>query len=560
MQRRTFAIGTACAASALVGSAGTARAAARRTGTARGALARTTAGLVQGERIGNVSVFRGVPYARPPVGDLRFAAPRPPRPWSGVREATRFAPTALQSTGGSGSEDCLYANVWTPDTAGRRPVFVFIHGGGWRTGAGSLPTYDGARLARHGGLVVITFNYRLGAFGWGLHEDLSDPLTGDCANWGLQDQAALLHWAQHNAAAFGGDPANITLCGSSAGGSSAWQLSLLPELRGVVRRTVPISAAHAWAPAIGLTPDDARQAYERMAHRHGTTVRGLREVPARALRDSWQQLFSGAPGDRALSSGREYQGPVLDGRWMRGNDSDLPTPSVPMMVIGTHTEGSFFTGPNPPTPPPTPAPTDAATLHDAVRGVLLKGTAEISAAQVDACIAAYREAAAADGLSDTPLSLWTEIWGDGLFRYQGIRLAERHARVGGTPVYVMDFAHPVRAPWFGTPHEATSKFLFGTYALPENVAQLGDGPREERVSRTFMDLIASFSHHGVPSSPAAPHWPEFTPGRASTLVLGGTDRPRIGPLPKSRQLRYWDHAGWVPSVRPVPRTSGPDRT
>ncbi|MGK5628753.1 carboxylesterase/lipase family protein [Streptomyces sp. URMC 123] len=556
--RRAFLAGAAATAVLAAAPAATARTRApvpapsrtpsRAPGTAPtgGTVVRTTAGSVRGERAGALTVFRGVPYARPPIGPLRFASPRPPVPWSGVRDATAFSPISVQHTGTGGSEDSLYANVWTPDTAGRRPVLVYIHGGGWQLGAGSLPTYDGARLAGRGDLVVITFNYRLGAFGWGLHEDFLDAETGSAANWGLQDQVALVRWVHANAEAFGGDSGNITVCGTSAGGSSTWQLALLPELRGAIRRIVPISAAHAWTPAIGLTPDDARTAYELVAKDLGRTVRGLREVPALALRDSWQKVFAGSPTTRPVASGREYRGPVLDGRWMRGFDWELPTPTVPMMVVNTRTEGSFWTGPTPPGPPPTPVPTDEASLRAAVRGVLLKGAVEVSDARVEACVNAYRAAAAAEGLPQDPRSIWTEVWGDGLFRYQIVRLSERHARRGTSAQYVMDFSHPVRAPWFGTPHEATSKFLFGTHALPENVEQFGDGPLERQVSDEFIDLVSSFARDGVPGSAAVPEWPVFSPDRPTTLTLGGERVARLVTTPKSRQLRHWDDGDWVP--------------
>ncbi|MER7461902.1 carboxylesterase family protein [Streptomyces sp. NPDC097981] len=526
-------------------------------GESEAVLAHTGAGVIAGERSGRLSVFRGIPYAAPPVGDLRFASPRPPAPWSGVRDATAFAPESLQPIIPGSAEDSLYANVWTPAAAGAaKPVLVYIHGGGWMVGAGSLPVYDGARLADRGDLVVVTFNYRLGALGFGLHEEFTDPDTGDFANWGLQDQAALLRWVHENAAAFGGDPGNITVAGTSAGGASSWQLALLPELRGIIRRIVPISACHVWEPATSLSPADARRAYESLAGRLGTSVRGLREVPAAALMDAWEELFGGLPGERGAGSGREFRGPVVDGRWMSAFDHELPTPEMPVLAVHTRTEGSFYTGPCPPQPTPTPPPADAAELREAVRGVLEKGMDKVPYELVDACIAAYREAAEADGLAPDPLSLWTEIWGDALFRHQIVRLSERHARHGRSPQYVMEFAQPVRAPHHGTPHEATSPFLFGTYGdpaavsatypVPEATPLFHDGPHERAVSETFMDLVAAFARDGVPTGAGAPAWPVFDPEHPSTLVLGGEPVAEIATTSKLRQLRFWDESGWVP--------------
>ncbi|WP_282790805.1 carboxylesterase family protein [Streptomyces sp. CC224B] len=547
--RRTLLATSLCAAGAgVVGAAGSAASAPLfgRAARARSATVRTTSGLVSGRPSGQLLAFRGVPYAQAPTGSLRFGSPRPPRPWSGARDATRFGPPSYQSAMPGSSEDSLYANIWTPGVKGSRPVLVYIHGGGWFVGAGSDPVYDGERLAHRGDLVVVTFNYRLGALGWGLHEDLVDPVTGSFANWGLQDQAALLRWVRANAEAFGGDPDNITLCGTSAGGSSAWQLALVPELQSVIRRIVPISAAHAWSPAMSLTPEDATEAYERIAHRLGTTVRGLRQVDAAALKDSWEALFTGSPDRRPLRSGREYRGPVVDGAWVPAHDHERPTPSMPVLSVHTRTEGSFFTGPG--SPAPSPIPTDETELRTAVRASLLKGMDEVPDALAERCIAEYRSAAITEGLPDDPLSLWTEVWGDSLFRRPVIRFAERHARTGTSPVYVMDFAHPVLPPHFGTPHEATSRFLFGTHRLPEQAPVYGDGPLERRVSDTFIDLVASFARGAVPMAAHVPDWPAFAPGRATVLILGGKQVARIASMPKQRQLRFWDEAGWGPHI------------
>ncbi|WP_269857893.1 carboxylesterase family protein [Streptomyces sp. RPT161] len=515
---------------------------------------RTTEGLVAGTRHPEFAVFRGVPYARPPLGALRFSSPLPPVAWDGVRDARRFVPPFLQPGVPESREDALYANVWTPDVRGSRPVLVYVHGGGWQIGGGELATYDGARPAVRGDLVVVTFNYRLGAFGFGLHEDLTDPRTGSFANWGLQDQVELLRWVRRNAAAFGGDPGNVTLSGTSAGGASAWQLALLPQVRPLIRRIVPLSPCHVWQPAVGLTAEDSRTVYAAIARRLGTDVRGLRHVPAGALLDAWQRVFSGSPATRLVASGREYRGPVPDGRWMRGFDHQLPAPDLPSLIVYTRTEGAFFTVPGLSALPAPPAPRDEPELRAAVRRVLEKRTPDVSDRLVDDCLTAYRQAAAAEGLPRDPLSLWTGIWGDGLFRYPIVRLAERDAGERQPAQYLMEFAHPTRPPAFGTPHEATSRFLFGTHGIEENAWAYGDGPSERRVCDMFIDLVASFARDGVPSAAGVSDWPVFHPGRPTTLVLGadGTaqaDGPRLARLattPYPRSLRFWDDVGWVP--------------
>lgn len=510
-------------------------------------LARTAYGDLEGRLEAGIAVFRGVPYAEPPVGALRWRSPRPPRPWTGLRRAASYSAAFVQSADAGSAEDALYANIWSPDVAGRAPVLVYVHGGGWQVGAGSVPTFDGARLAAVGGLVVLNFNYRLSGFGWGMHEALADPDTGHCANWGLQDQAALLDWVRGNIEAFGGDAENVTLCGTSAGGATAWLLASQARARGI-RRLITISAPHTAAPATALGAEDSRRVYEAIAEEFGCGgggggVAGLRDVPYRAFQDAWLRAFAGDPaaGGRLVGSGREYRGPVLDGDTVPAYAHQAPALEVPVMSIHNATEGSFFTDPlSPSFPPAPPAPADGAELVRAVRGVLGKLVPDPADGLAEQCVAAYRAAAEDEGLPGDPRTLWTEVWGDALFRCTIVRLAERHERAGATPGYVMQFAHPTRPPHFGTPHDATSKFLFGTHGHPVNAAQFGDGPAERQVSRLFMEYVASFARGSVPCAAGAPAWPPFTVCGPSTLILGGPGTARIESVPKRSQLRFWD--------------------
>ena len=271
-------------------------------------------------------------------------------------------------------------------------------------------------------------------------------------------------------------------------------------------------------------------------------------MPYRAFHDAWLRVFAGDPaaGGRLVPSGREYRGPVLDGDTVTGYAHQAPVLEVPVMSICNATEGAFFTDPlSPSFPPAPPAPADEAELVRAVRGVLGKLVPDPAAGLAEQCVAAYRAAAEDEGLPADPRTLWTEVWGDALFRHPMLRLAERHEREGATPGYVMQFAHPTRPPHFGTPHDATSKFLFGTHGHPLNAAQFGDGPAERQVSRLFMEYVASFARGGVPRAAGAPAWPPFTPSGPSTLILGGPETARIAAVPKRAALRFWDRAELV---------------
>ena len=209
-------------------------------------------GRLSGSSEGPLAVFRGIPYARPPIGPIRFGAPEPPEPWPGVRPAVAFGPAAAQSAidvtyvpGFSlwegidaTSEDCLTLNVWTPGLTGRRPVLVWLHGGAFLKGAGSQALYDGATLARRGDVVVVTANYRLGVFGFlGLDDERFAP------NAGVLDQVAALEWVAEHAAAFGGDPGNVTVMGESAGAVSVAALMTSPRAAGLFHRAVAQSGA-----------------------------------------------------------------------------------------------------------------------------------------------------------------------------------------------------------------------------------------------------------------------------------------------------------------------------
>jgi carboxylesterase type B len=206
-------------------------------------------GRVSGVREGDLRVFRGVPYAAPPVGEGRWRPPQPVRPWAGIKACGAFGPSCIQgeapdhpgSLAGSQSEDCRYLNVWTPakNAADRLPVMVWIHGGGFISGSGSLPARFGENLSGRQHVVVVSFNYRLGVFGFLAHPALSaESPHGVSGNYGLLDQIAALRWVRRNIAAFGGDPRRVTIFGQSAGGQSVISLLVSPLSRGLFARAI----------------------------------------------------------------------------------------------------------------------------------------------------------------------------------------------------------------------------------------------------------------------------------------------------------------------------------
>ena len=210
------------------------------------------AGKLQGETVGNLHVFKGIPYAQPPVGPLRWKPPLPAEKWKGVRDATQFGSVCVQPKGKPDSlyfwdlppmsEDCLSLNIWAPAKAQKAPVFFWIHGGSLTGGAGSDRLYDGSKMAERG-LVVVSINYRLGVLGYFAHPELSaESRRNISGNYGLLDQIAALRWVKKNIAAFGGDAANVTIAGESAGGLSVMYLLAAPDARGLFAKALTQSA------------------------------------------------------------------------------------------------------------------------------------------------------------------------------------------------------------------------------------------------------------------------------------------------------------------------------
>ncbi|WPP42601.1 carboxylesterase/lipase family protein [Paenibacillus hunanensis] len=257
-------------------------------------LIRTQYGEVQGIRQDGAVIWRGIPYAEPPVGDLRFQPPQPPKPWQEPRDATQFGPVCEQPDSELEqafpahvrpvkSEDCLYLNIWASDTSTPdRPVMVWIHGGAFVTGAGSLPFYDGTSFAVNGDMVVVTINYRLGPLGF---LDLSSYGMPDSANLGLQDQIAALNWVRSNIAAFGGDPERITVFGESAGAMSVASLLAMPAAKGLFRAAIMQSGA-----SQVLAPSTARGVTEAMIR----TLGGQSGDASVLMQASAQQLLQAA--------------------------------------------------------------------------------------------------------------------------------------------------------------------------------------------------------------------------------------------------------------------------
>jgi para-nitrobenzyl esterase len=497
----------------------------------------TGLGRVAGLEADGVRVFRGIPYARPPVGERRFRAPEAPEPWTGVRDATRFGPSAPQPKlalaalpgmdVGEQSEDCLYLNVYAPSGASaqaRKPVMVWIHGGGFVLGSGSQAVYDARALARRGDVVVVTINYRVGCLGW---MDLGDQ--GDLAveNAGLLDQIAALRWVREHVERFGGDRENVTIFGESAGGMSVGTLMGCPAAQGLFHKAIPQSGS---CQAVHADRDGSAAVTAAMLSALGLSsphVRHLREVPVEKLLAAQQQVSL-----RLMLAGGKHLlpfQPVVDGRVLPRHPLDQVAEGaarhVPLLVGTTLDEWKLFGFMD----------TELRQLDDVkLAARIQQRVAHADGARIAAGYRASRPQA--DGAS-----LWIAIETDRVFRVPAIRLAEAQLRVNRDVfMYLYTWASPAFGGVLGACHAIELPFLFDVLDAPgaENFA--GKGPEATRLSGWTMGAWAAFAHRGNPSHPGLGEWPRYDLSRRATMELGA----QAGVLddPAADERRLWDGA------------------
>lgn len=508
----------------------------------------TTSGRFSGTLVGSTRVYKGVPYAQPPVGALRFKSPKPYVPLSNaVTQATAFGPASLQTLPPNvtwiytqpekQNEDCLTLNIWAPADANKAPVVVWLHGGAWRTGATSMPLMNGQKLAEQG-VVVVTVNYRLGSMASLSHPVFTDSDTGFAANWGLQDQAAALRWVHDNIARFGGDAGNVCVAGQSAGAVNTALLAQHPVWSQWLHKAVMFSSAGIAAPA-GFTQQDAIAYTELVAATLGTTPLGLLGVPAATLHATELSL-NNKPLPAGFRSGFGVKAsPVMDGKTVLGDWTRTAWPQrVPVLMTNTLTEGSFFVDlVDPATRVALTAPLPASIEELTAIVAPLSG----SASGATRVISAYRDAALAEGRLTAPGDLYVEINGDRNLRNFCVRYADRLVGQGANVRYGT-FMHDVLPPGRGVPHCAELPFLFGTYELDGYRQKVGLGTAEQQLSRHLISAVATFAQTGEPRFSDGAAWKNYGPsGQNSALIGAGTTSAiTFGPVPKIAQMQVWD--------------------
>ncbi|MFE3191935.1 carboxylesterase/lipase family protein [Nocardia sp. NPDC059240] len=510
----------------------------------------TADGVVRGIRGRRVSRWRSIPFAAAPVGDLRFRAPQPTQPWSGVRDATDFGYAAMQHRDGARigprqqqptGEDCLTLNVTAPNEPSitPRPVMVFIHGGGYMIGTSALRLYSGGRLSVRGDVIVVSINYRLGAFGYVDFGEFSTPESPFDSNLGLRDQVAALEWVQRNIGAFGGDPNNVTIFGESAGAHAVLSLMCTPAAAGLFHRGIAQSAPADWAPTqvearlfarrcldeLGVSPENAASALRTLGA--NDIRRGVDRAVSTVMHEQ-PGLFPIAPvvdGDylptsliTAFTEGTAHRVPLIIGTnrdeatlFVRFDDT-LPTTPDRMRWLLRHVDQALSEGGDSPgfSKLGQIMPTSPERLHDTLADSAIES----------------RVTSAYPGFPGKKATV--RMGGDFTFWRPSVRVMEAHSRFAPTYAYRYDFApRAIQLAGFGATHALDLVPVFGAVdSVVGRAMTAAGGYRAFRsVSHQFQDNWLSFARTGSP----LPNWPAYTEDRRATMIIDAPGRVEDDP-------------------------------
>ncbi|HXL99851.1 MAG TPA: carboxylesterase/lipase family protein [Rhizomicrobium sp.] len=492
----------------------------RPTGKTEDATVETEAGRLKGLAQDGVSAFRGIPYATA----ARWQMPQLAPPWAGIRDATRFGPVSPQgamrmatlSGGpvGAQSEDCLNLNVWTPgcDNA-KRPVMLWLHGGAFVFGAGSQGIYDGRRLAARD-VVVVTINYRLGAFGFLALDDATDGRAPGTGAEGIADQILALTWVKQNIACFGGDPDNVTVFGESAGAMSVNALLASPAAQGLFHKAIAQSGgghighdreraarvARTLLDTLGIAPADARR---------------LLDIPFPALVEAQGALLAGARAGRYRLGGLPFQ-PAVDNATLPLRPIDAvragAAKGIPLLTGTTREEWKLFTA------------LDPRLRFMSVRNLSQRVT-RLAHDVAPALLAAYEEG--------SPFTRFTALMTDKAFTMPATRLLEAQAAHAPAYAYRFDWRSRLLGGMFGSCHALELGFVFGTHDDKRAGLFFGKGPAADALSATMIDAWTAFARTGDPG------WPRYDTHSRETMIFGDGP-PRAAAAPDEARRKVWD--------------------
>ena len=498
----------------------------------------TQYGRVESVRANGLHAFLAIPFAAPPVGELRWRPPTDPTPWTGVRRAADFSAQSWQpvmegagplqfafnSDGNDRHEDCLYLNVWTPGMDNRkRPVLVWIHGGGFSGGTGGTPIYDGTALAKRGDAVVVTINYRLGALGFVNLNEVTGGRVPATGNEGLLDQVKALEWVRDNIAAFGGDPGRVTIFGESAGGMSVGALMAFAPAAGLFHRAIPQSGACSTAQSVARAAEVAEGLLELAGVSVNASAAELRALDP-------ERLVAAGTGVSAKLGGAMVFQPCIDGAQL----TDLPLDAVAagsadgisVMVGAARDEWRLFTA-----MPGFPAPDDDAALRQFLAGRI---------DDPDPVISAYRSAREGRGEAADAAALFAAIETDRVFRIPAIRLGETlAAREQESFQYLFTWESPWEDGRLGSPHAIDIGFVFGTHALNAgSAAFFGSGDAADTLAGHVQDAWLAFAADGDPRTDPLKDWQPYAPDTRATALFG--EAVSVATDPWGEERAVWD--------------------
>ncbi len=492
------------------------------TAFAQSPVVKTENGQIEGtiNRAGDVRIFRGVPFAAPPVGNLRWKSPQPVANWTGIRKCQAFGPSPMQGKPvpfmywsseflipeAPISEDCLYLNVWTgaKSATEKRPVIVYIPGGGFRSGGGACPIYDGESMAKKG-VVFVTINYRLGVFGFLAHPELTQESGYHASgNYAILDMIAALRWVQKNIAALGGDPANVTIAGQSAGAFAVNFLTASPLAKGLFQRAIAESGGSFVTSPIrpNITLEGAEK--QGVAFAKSLNANSLSELRAKSA-------------DELLKTNGGLSAPITDGYvvpesiyeiYANGHQNDVP------LIVGWNEEDRV-SGP----------PAKAEAFREQVKkrfGDKADAYLKVYPAQTDS------EAAQSQLASSR----------DESFGIQDYTWATMQAKTGKAPVYVYNFNRklPASSPetQFGAFHSGEIVYAY------DNLHTLNRPwePVDQKLATTMSSYWVNFAKTGNPNGKNVPNWPAYRPTTENVIILDKMIESK--PLPTKPQLAFWE--------------------
>ena len=452
---------------------------------AQAPVVRTSLGALSGSAADGVRAFKGVPYALPPVGALRWQPPQPASAWSGIRDATKFGADCMQkpavdSRAPGFSEDCLTLNVWTPPAARRLPVMVWVYGGGFVEGSASLPLYDGAALARRG-VVVVSLNYRTGVFGFLAHRALAaESPERSAGNYGILDVIEALRWVQRNAAAFGGDPGRVTVFGQSAGASMIDLVLVSPLSEGLLQQAILESPG-------AMRPLGTLAEAEAVADVAGPDIAALRAMPAAQVLALNGKIV---PPVRRLTAPRAL-GPILDGWVVPRTDTEAFASGrmrrVPLIVGGNSDEGRAFVRAW-----PIHTPAQARAYAEQNFGATADTMRSLYGLDSDAAIG--------PGLA--------YAFGDTQFNY-GVRGLARGMAAVQPKVWRYLFTHAPAGEAAAPTHSEEIDYVFGNLGAARWVPRGPMNAADRQLSDAMMDAWTRFARAGDPNGGPLPAWPAY---------------------------------------------------